>query len=88
MNRPMRLMLLAALASCGVAASAVNARLRRPKANGRMKRKRFHAILQQQSNIRENTLELPHELLGFELVFVERIGSGLGAGFGVIALVG
>ena len=53
-----------------------------------MKRKGFHAILQQQSNVRENRAQFGHEFLGFELMFVERIRARLGARFRVIDLVG
>ena len=69
------------------AATAVNARLGRPEADGRMKRERFHSILQQQSNIRENAFQFPHELLGFKLVLVIRIGARRRACLGVVAFV-
>jgi hypothetical protein len=39
------------------AASAIDARFGRPEADGRMKRERFHSILQQQSNIREHAFQ-------------------------------
>ena len=70
------------------AASAVDARLGRPEAHGRMKRERFYSILQQQSDIRENAFQFPDEFLGFKLVFVKRIGAGGCASLGVIAFVG
>ena len=70
-----------------VAAAAIDARLRRPEAHRRMKCERLHSILQQQSNIRENAFEFAHKLLGFEFVFVKRIGAGLRASLRVVAFV-
>src|SRR5208337_3343531 len=72
----------------GIAAAAIDARVRRPECFDGMEGERFDAVLKKQNDVPERAAQLGFKFLGLELMVMKRVRSGFLARLRVIGPVG